>query len=628
MSPDDDDQEVSPLVRRSPPSSETNQHQRYHSGLTSRAVHRAAEDSPLDDWYDKQKKTTRSPNSHEGVPPSTQCCESMKHDVIDLAHKVPGSARVMRVVNRLPRWVRIGFLVMWLIWKVVMTIMFVKIMLHTAHLSHKKLTTTGLLGSTAESKLVNAFEGANNPSRPFKILNIVTALAEYNNGARGTMQGDDRLVNMLLPLLSESVNSMLEHKSHWQVDVYLILGWNLEPARRKLIEEALPKGVKLEIWDDAIPLGYDNPKHSKISPITRTLARQHRFVIYDNLHKYDFFNVWEDDMHITAQHVQYFMDMSYELERLRLAAVKRESSMEPTTVQRDEKFYGDLSSVQLYHMIPGFFRVEVLPTVEDAKANTQSKPKPIPTDFEFEVSINKGVRPSNKIKIHHVDPIPCCHVPIPKKSAQQQINQDSILLKLPHHPEPAQLMTWETNIEGFSLRQFPSDSLLDWVALQLGPKDLSDAAYTHSFWVGEPGYLGPNSKRESGANPQLFGQQGGFMLHRAHILRLVQVLCPGRFLPPFEMPYFKQNGLWMNNVEFYSGGYQIFSNNGMQAGCNLQRVVDLNPTKFSHHLIYHTSNNKQRTIDQDRRVQVDVLFGQLNTVRKAAIAKKQQLSTI
>jgi hypothetical protein len=603
----------------------------------------------------EKKRTAASASSNSSQHPyeshqqqDAKCCESMKNDIGELVHRMPGSARILRHINRLPRSVRIGFLILWLIWKVFMTIVFIRVALHTVRLSHETISA-GLASSSGNSgvaptsqlspigAITNVFDSANNPNRNFRILHIVTALAEYNNGMRGTSRGEDRLSNMLIPLLAESVTSMKNHKPHWTVDVYLVLGWELAPERRALIEQALPKGVNLEIWDDAVPLGYDKQKNNKISAITRTLARQHRLVIYDKLDDYDFFNVWEDDMRITAQHVQYFMDMSQEFEHLRLEALEKEEggNRDDSSSKRGDLFYGNLSSAQIKSMVPGFFRVEVMPSIEDANKNTQQTVDPVPTDSIFEdiVSQTSGkafFRQSKEEKHLHINPRPCCHVLASSHEADNSIKQEkadqaTILQKLPTTPAAEQLMTWETNIMGFSLREFPSSSTLDWVAFQLGPKGLPDEQYTHSFWSGEPGYFGPETERAIGGNPQLFGQQGGYMLHRAHILRLEQDLCPGRYLPPFDEPYFKQDGLWMNNVEFYSGGYQIFSDNRMKAGCNLQRVVDLNPANFSKHLLYHTSNNKQRTITINRRVKVDNLFGQLNTVRKAAMAKKVEL---
>lgn len=161
-------------------------------------------------------------------------------------------------------------------------------------------------GSAAEhidtDTATNSFANNNGGDpKPFRILHIVTALAEKNNGTRGTIRGEDRLAELLVPVLQYSVESMLTQPG-WEVDVYLVLGWSMKPERRKIIEDALPPGVGLEVWDDATPIGYDRHKKrnggrykardEQLSEITRALARQHRYVIKDKLDEYDLFSVW------------------------------------------------------------------------------------------------------------------------------------------------------------------------------------------------------------------------------------------------------------------------------------------------------------------------------------------------
>jgi len=125
----------------------------------------------------------------------------------------------------------------------------------------------------------------------FRILHVVTSLSEFNNGHRNTIKGDDRLVNTLIPALRASVESMASEKS-WHVDVFLVLGFTLKPERKKLIVDALPDWVGLEVWDDATPLYYDRGQNAKLELDTRALARQHRFVFKDKLEYYDFFSAW------------------------------------------------------------------------------------------------------------------------------------------------------------------------------------------------------------------------------------------------------------------------------------------------------------------------------------------------
>merc|ERR1712232_793010 len=78
-----------------------------------------------------------------------------------------------------------------------------------------------------EEAVMQQMRAQYNPeSTSMRILHIVTALHEYDNGRRGTVKGDDRLQGTLIPVLSEAVKSM-KRQSNWDVDVYLILGYTL-----------------------------------------------------------------------------------------------------------------------------------------------------------------------------------------------------------------------------------------------------------------------------------------------------------------------------------------------------------------------------------------------------------------
>jgi hypothetical protein len=100
-------------------------------------------------------------------------------------------------------------------------------------------------------------------------------------------------------------------------------------------------------------------------------------------------------------------------------------------------------------------------------------------------------------------------------------------------------------------------------------------------------------------------------------------LCFGAFLPPFDMSEFISDGQVSMNVEFWSGSYQIFT--GVKGGCNMQRIMSIRADHFSKHLIYHTANNKQRQLSQERMLRADDLFGQLNMVRKMAQRARGQI---
>lgn len=544
--------------------------------------------------YEEDDKTAKK----KGISSSSSSCSSASivHRLLRVIQKVPYSSKILHTIQKLPKSCRYFLLIAWLIWKVVMTVVFLKIVLnswyHTRPVSRLAEKSTTSVTSTTT----------------FRILHIVTALAEYDKRhlLEDNYETVDRLANILLPVLSTVVQSLVHHNPNWVVDVYLILGFELSKQRYNYILQHLPPGVGLQVWDDATPLGYDDGRPRKqhlVLPITRTLARQHRFVIRDKLNQYDFFTVFEDDMSFNAGHVQYFLDTSAELKRLTEEASKREQQQQVISTTNEiplsNNFYGDLSLKHARRMIPGFFRVEVLPSSYDTV---------------FPPTSTEGEDPPTSLVHLHIDPKPCCHIPGTGNSTT-----NPYLFRLPHNPKSDQLLTWEAAIQSFSLREFPSSSSLNWVAFLPGVMKLPDEdnPLMASYYTS-----GNNKDRPFQGRPELFAQQGGFMISREYIHLIETDICPRRFLPPFEEPIFLNNGLWQNNVEFYSGGFQLFSNNPEDAGCNLQRIIDLD--NFSKHLIYHTTNNKQKSIHRERLVKVDRLFSQLHAAQTMAAAEKER----
>ena len=62
-------------------------------------------------------------------------------------------------------------------------------------------------------------------------------------------------------------------------------------------------------------------------------------------------------------------------------------------------------------------------------------------------------------------------------------------------------------------------------------------------------------------------------------------------------------GLEFHNVEFWSGGFHLFGSK-----CKVQRVVFFEkPGDFSHHLLYHRSDNKQDTVAVERFVRAEAV---------------------
>ena len=185
-----------------------------------------------------------------------------------------------------------------------------------------------------------------------------------------------------------------------------------------------------------------------------------------------------------------------------------------------------------------------------------------------------------------------------------------------HAPLPESIIAWETSAAGVSVREIPG---LGWVILLQGP------TYDPSIWKSEIGRFYPSqafnlSRRPiSYADPKFAAQSGGWMATQNQLLRLHLDLCNGGFFPPFDSPYFSDDGLWGFNsgVEYWSGGIQLWTE---RSGCNLQRIIRLEDFSFA--LLYHTANNKQQSIKRHRRVLVKNMLGQLNSLLIAARKEK------
>jgi len=308
-----------------------------------------------------------------------------------------------------------------------------------------------------------------------------------------------------------------------------------------------------------------------VYPATHALARQHRFVLRDKLEEYDLFSVWEDDMRITATHMENFLTMKEELEILKMQTA---SLPEVPIPDQAETFHGAMSASQLERVIPGFIRVEVVQD-EDTKKEVKS-PENVP--------IASGIQ---------VDPLPCC----------------TQAKKATANPRSDDLVIWETSIIGFGVRHFPGS--FGWLGLLPGTTHVKKEALIGSYWSGADGAF---DGERPGNRGDLFAQQGGFMATRDQI-KYFDNVCPGGFLPPFKQAFWDNNsGLKKQNVEFWSGGYQLFGR------CQLQRVVSLDPEIFSKQLIYHSADNKQRTKTW-RLIKANDLLGQLLTVKDMAAAK-------
>jgi hypothetical protein len=407
---------------------------------------------------------------------------------------------------------------------------------------------------------------------------------EFDNGRRATTEGYDRFSNTIVPLLVESTVSMIA--SGWHVDLYF------------------------SIWDDATPFGYDPDQSDAqfLVPVTRGLARQHRYVIKDLILQYDIFVNFEDDMLIKGTHVDHFVNVTLELYRLRHDAPHHFEP--PVSVNQSLfVFHGEMTKTQLQRSMPGFIRVEattaasrtaLFPSDMERRIAKNSYFEQIPVNYDWD---------ANRTDVH-LDPSICCHI---SKTFSNEIR--------PMAPTKDDLVFWETSLDALGVRKLPDRAAWDWVLLQAGNvDDFYESAYyvIGDYWSGrDHGYFGkkPRPNRSLG---RYCNNQGGWMGTRRQILEMHADRCHGGFLPPYNI--FPSDGLDRQTVEFWSGGIQIAG----PLACNTQRIIAMDPSGFSKHLLYHTSNNKQRAVNIRYRFPsrtIDEFWGQLNTVRKNADAR-------
>jgi len=318
--------------------------------------------------------------------------------------------------------------------------------------------------------------------------------------------------------------------------------------------------------------------------------------------------IYQDDMRITGGHISHYLEVSAELDQIKDEA--------PDTLPKEPKgweteyFHGPLSKTQAQRLIPGFMRAEVL--LDESKWPIVSDLGPIPVDLEFDLNDKDG---ATTTEYRTFDPIPCCKV----SDADQ----------LSGNPQHDQVVLWEAAIVAANVRQLPKGNtsskpeMLDWVLLQPGPKIANNRKYIGGYWSGRDGALGPDVEKPKATAPNYFANQGGWMATREQLIFMDSTTCFAGIFPPYDPPQYKQDGLLRLNVEFWSGGLQIYG--GLGAGCNMQRVISLHPDYFSKHILYHTSNNKQKGgLLSDKVIRVEDFYGQLNSVVKAARKTTEQ----
>ena len=490
----------------------------------------------------------------------------------------------------------------------------------------------------------NERNGSNSGPR---LLYIVTSSKEF-------VQGKSRWLHTVLPVILESVKSLSEHG--FRVDVFLVLGYKMDEKKVRLLEQSLPLGVGLEIWHDAQAIFKLRPHHERVKLVPKSLARQHRFVVKDKLFEYDVFAAMEDDMLIRGNHVAYYVNQTRRLQELWQVApelggttdyaTNGSINIDSTESNPLHQHQRQLSRKQIARLRPAFLRVEVLE--RDKKGggsgggggvSTKNKKKNknnINDDMEDSKSTHQ-----DQTQIHldpvpvadqsRVDPFPCCGRSVVDTNNQGPIEMPTVTVGTIKQQEPQErmdrirypprsktrdttnttrLMIWETSVAAMRVRYIPS---IGWVALLDGPSGLS--ANEHI-----PGFTPPfefDRKPESPTDPRFAAQSGGWIMTQRQIMEASLSHCKGGFLPPFDQSVFPYDALhgYMSTVEFFSGGMQLWQR---PSGCNLQRYIVLDD--FSKHLLYHTSDNKQHSIDMERRVKATDMYGQLLTLRDMAAA--------
>eukprot|EP00984_Skeletonema_dohrnii_P010287 scaffold3999_cov138-Skeletonema_dohrnii-CCMP3373.AAC.22 len=378
--------------------------------------------------------------------------------------------------------------------------------------------------------------------KPLRVLIITTSLVEYDKGTRGTTHGFDRLKHVMLPPLVDSVTSMTSRG--WHVDVYLILGYkSLAPHRRQLITDALPPGVGLEVWEDAIPLYYKNsfnkrPKADQaLTNGDHALSRQHRFVLRDKLQYYDFFVGFEDDMRITAEHVLEFLELSNDIYQLYGEALSNsdgqvdvvndgKSVQLPPLVHRHKSNDGASVGNDIIHdpigvehikrLFPGLLRVEVL----DRKSDHPLRQTGVLDNHRFvkehPPSPNAFSAVDGESLLH---PTICCDENDPprgKMTAHPKMEEvvmksscvQSLILSTFAHA-PVNSVVRLANIQATGVRKYPNP--IGWVAAM----PVEDKADVGSFWSGYTKEQ-PNLKRPRRVDETIGNQAGKLTIASFH----------------------------------------------------------------------------------------------------------------
>eukprot|EP00550_Attheya_septentrionalis_P009809 CAMPEP_0198283676 /NCGR_PEP_ID=MMETSP1449-20131203/3247_1 /TAXON_ID=420275 /ORGANISM="Attheya septentrionalis, Strain CCMP2084" /LENGTH=540 /DNA_ID=CAMNT_0043980401 /DNA_START=200 /DNA_END=1818 /DNA_ORIENTATION=+ len=523
------------------------------------------------------------------------------------AQSLPPVAWALRVFLRLPKPLRLFFIIIFVLWKIIVGIFVIRTILIHALTSRRK----GILRIEKQISIHDT------PTPiPIRVLYTITSPS-------------NRWEDWVLPVVQQSIQNMIKDPQHYHVDLFIILGYPLDRQHKKNIQKNLPEGTGLQFWsiDEQDSVENDSENQDKLL----ALARHHRYVIKDNLEDYDFFLAMQDDIHVTATHMTQFRRLSQSFQKMAAEAASKEEAKETTAVARQldnyahphqMNFYGDMSSKQLDRLLPGFLRVKLLTQYdEEQKEGGETSERLIVKADPYFENYSQPDQEQPDVMERHFDPEPCCHFTHTLSGADPQL--------LPISPHMDDVGFWDTHIEALGVRQLPLNKEgLDWITLQ--PKYFDDMksqekhkgsspddTFIGAFWSGRNGTV---ANADAAIPPTQFTQaplQGGWMASREQILQWNNddTKCQGNLLPPF-LDTTKKQRRYHNPVDFWLGGGQLFAAQS-QGGCALQHAVSLNPDDFSNHTMYHITPHHEQS-EKDQIVRADTLFGQLNAVRKKA----------
>jgi hypothetical protein len=392
-----------------------------------------------------------------------------------------------------PRY-RWAFFVFWVLWKVVVFCLVV----YLVHPSEKGVARPQRLLYTVTSWHDTGFPRTTNG----------TAFATDTDAAPSF----DRFRHRVVPLLVANVQSLTIIKD-WDVHVVLITAYPISPSQRSFLSERIPPHVRWTVWDGACPLGYSHDDDRTLRENCHALARQHRYVIKDQLLQHDVFIALDDTVRVTARHVQQYLRLSHELEDWRSAVsgpVLGTDGAVTTTV---------LSKHQLDRLAPVVIPVQ--------KRGNESRGMP-------------RLRASSDVE-------PCCNHGN-WNPGDELISSRDYVFQQSNLFQPSKLHLFRPAVDPPHNTTTASEGIF-----VLSNMDTPRLEFMR---------LSPF--------PSVPTRSGGWMATQVQLVRWDGDLCLGPLLPPWGETTFPKDGFSLN-AEYWLGGFQTLA----KIDCPWQRLVDL-----------------------------------------------------